>query len=346
MKFVRLCVLVLLAAVGCAESLESDTAIELPDYSATGPFTAATLEDATTGSTGVDLTLQIWYPSLETQGEPVRYDGLWLGEAIDGLDADCTEPRPVMVFSHGYGGVRWQSTFLTEHLATHGYLIIAPDHTYNTFRDDTSSEFIHVVTRRPLDVSDSFDWLVAQSEDPESPLAGCVDDSAGFAVSGHSFGGYTTYAIAGAQVNDPVSPALLDLSDDRAWAALALAPWDVDGTITTETMSSLVGPVMTLSGTRDENTTWSQVSSLHAGIQVEPRYLGEFPDAGHSSFSPLACMLFANEDGCGEDYIDLESFTQLVRTAGLAFFESARGVEGAMDQLPVDSSDLVWEIAR
>jgi hypothetical protein len=54
-------------------------------------------------------------------------------------------------------------------------------------------------------------------------------------------------------------------------------------------------------------------------------------------------MLFSDDDGCGEDYIDEESFTQLVRTSGLAFFESARGVEGSIDQLPMDSPDLIWE---
>ena len=222
-------------------------------------------------------------------------------------------------------------------------MVIAPDHIHNTFLDDDSDYFDEVVVRRPIDISDSFDWLLTQSADEESPLAGCVDANGGYAISGHSFGGYTSFAIAGAGVHDPFSDALLDLSDDRAWATLALAPWDVDDVLTTETMASVDIPVMTLSGTLDENTTWSQVTSLYEGLSVEPRYLGEFPLAGHSNFAPVACQIFTDEDGCGDEFIDEETFTGLVRTAGLAFLEAVRGVDEAILQLPESNDDLIWQ---
>ena len=37
---------------------------------------------------------------------------------------------PVLVFSHGWTGVRMQNTYQAEELASHGYIVIAPDHTY------------------------------------------------------------------------------------------------------------------------------------------------------------------------------------------------------------------------
>jgi hypothetical protein len=37
---------------------------------------------------------------------------------------------PVLVFSHGWTGVRTQNTYQAENLASHGYIVIAPDHTY------------------------------------------------------------------------------------------------------------------------------------------------------------------------------------------------------------------------
>ena len=39
---------------------------------------------------------------------------------------------PLVVFSHGYGGERRQSTFFCTHLASHGYVIAAMDHVGNT----------------------------------------------------------------------------------------------------------------------------------------------------------------------------------------------------------------------
>jgi pimeloyl-ACP methyl ester carboxylesterase len=39
-------------------------------------------------------------------------------------------PYPVLIFSHGWGGTRTQSTFLMEELASHGYVVAAIDHPY------------------------------------------------------------------------------------------------------------------------------------------------------------------------------------------------------------------------
>ncbi len=44
------------------------------------------------------------------------------------LEAD--EPFPVITFSHGYLGLRSQNTWQMEELASQGYLVVAPNHTY------------------------------------------------------------------------------------------------------------------------------------------------------------------------------------------------------------------------
>ena len=41
-------------------------------------------------------------------------------------------PYPLIVFSHGNGGLGVQSFFLTEYLASHGYVVVCPDHTGNS----------------------------------------------------------------------------------------------------------------------------------------------------------------------------------------------------------------------
>jgi hypothetical protein len=49
-------------------------------------------------------------------------------------DAPLAEdgPFPLIVFSHGNGGLGVQSFFLTEFLASHGYIVVCPDHTGNS----------------------------------------------------------------------------------------------------------------------------------------------------------------------------------------------------------------------
>jgi predicted dienelactone hydrolase len=37
---------------------------------------------------------------------------------------------PLLLFSHGWGGFKSQNTFQMEQLASYGYIVIAPDHTY------------------------------------------------------------------------------------------------------------------------------------------------------------------------------------------------------------------------
>ena len=66
----------------------------------------------------VTLTGQVWYPTQESDEDIHAYDGLVESLAMDGVEPDCSETRPVLVFSHGNSGMRYQSIFLTEFLAS------------------------------------------------------------------------------------------------------------------------------------------------------------------------------------------------------------------------------------
>jgi predicted dienelactone hydrolase len=44
--------------------------------------------------------------------------------------ADPEAGFPVLLFSHGFGGFRAQNTFQMQELASHGYIVVAPEHTY------------------------------------------------------------------------------------------------------------------------------------------------------------------------------------------------------------------------
>ena len=158
------------------------------------------------------LPIEAWYPAdpEDAVGEATRYPLLppllFLPSplAIDDLPVLDRPWMPLVVFSHGSGGLNIQSTGLTELLASHGFVVVAPNHTGNTIFDDPPDPFSVTAVNRPLDVSFLIDHMLERSHDPAdrfhyriSPLA--------IGVVGHSFGGYTALAMA-AGLGDQVAP--------------------------------------------------------------------------------------------------------------------------------------------
>lgn len=101
------------------------------------------------------LNVQIWYPTSPTAARgtapylahaevlaPALADFLGLPRFMLGHlrlirtpatpEAPPAEggPFPVVVFSHGWSGFRQQDTMLALELAAHGFVVVAPDHTY------------------------------------------------------------------------------------------------------------------------------------------------------------------------------------------------------------------------
>ena len=86
------------------------------------------------------LTVDVWMPLVDgTTGDPHEYT-LIAGsyypspEAISATpDALATDgPFPLVLYSHGSGGLRYIHSSYTETIASHGYVVVAPDHTGNT----------------------------------------------------------------------------------------------------------------------------------------------------------------------------------------------------------------------
>ena len=104
-----------------------------------------------------------------------------------------------MLFSHGFTGIRQQSSFLTSHLASWGMVVAAPDH--------WSRDLYHVLgellgepqPEERDDVDDlrrTRDLLAAESGSDDSVLSGHVGTDEVAAV-GHSAGGGTVLGFAG-----------------------------------------------------------------------------------------------------------------------------------------------------
>ena len=133
----------------------------------TGPYSVGTTSFAWTDENRIEtltpnpvenrkIMIQVWYPADETDNAvlapymeqleitgPVLagqfnlpaflFDHISLAKTHSYLNIPVSSGEnnyPVLIFSHGWTGVRNQNTYQAEELASHGYIVLAPDHTY------------------------------------------------------------------------------------------------------------------------------------------------------------------------------------------------------------------------
>ena len=147
------------------------------------------------------IGINIWYPATEKTATSPNYLNLALFRDTDVyVDAPPAPPvypngkYPVWAHSHGsqaYGG---SSSDLMRHLASHGWVAVAPDHTNNLFNQDVNPRPLAFYAERPTDVMVAIDQLDALPD--ATWLAGTADTSR-VIISGHSFGSFDAWALAG-----------------------------------------------------------------------------------------------------------------------------------------------------
>lgn len=217
------------------------------------------------------IPVHFWYPSHVAEGDHPVYKALF-EDTHSWDDVPLAESPwkgglfPIEVHSHGYKGFSGNSARLFCHMASHGWVAIAPEHVGNTIGDTPDPLPLSVYYHRPLDMRAALDMAASMPEG--DPLAGKLDlDHVG--LSGHSFGTYTTWAVAGATFDtdtiqmkcdtgqiSPCSPEEIalfstDLSDKRPKMAIPQAGGhsDLFGDYQEKTVSV---PVMLMTGSLDE----------------------------------------------------------------------------------------------
>ncbi|MED5374282.1 MAG: hypothetical protein VX899_24905 [Myxococcota bacterium] len=336
----------LFACTAPTEDTAASEHYDAPDSA--GSFTAVSYQSTVTARGGETLPVQVWYPSREGDlGDVVEYDGIWTDQARSQGEAACGVPRPVILFSHGNGGVRWQSTFFTEMAAAHGYIVVAPDHVGNTLTDIGDVDRDTVALRRPHDIQDAYEWLLSESSTVGSRLYGCAQESDGYAVVGHSFGGFTSLFLSGAQIDtaalssacetdgggwlcgipEIAQEAVVSRKDERIWAAVPMTP--VGAQTFGAQLSAQDTPILVLGGELDDLTTMAQqVTPIYEGVGGSPAYLATLEGAGHYSFSVM-CSLVPSFNGCGEGFLDHETTIRVTNELTLGFLGEQRGYEAS-----------------
>jgi hypothetical protein len=199
-----------------------------------GPFSCGhrTLEVTYTppaGQPARTIPVHLWYPSTSTDGEHARYRGLFLDE-IAWEEGALAEPAwkegyPVLLHSHGHQGFAGNSARLMCHFASHGWLAVAPEHVGNTLTDTPDPRPLALYYERPLDMRAALSLV--EGMPAGDPLQGKAD-LGHLAVSGHSFGTYTAWALGGASFNLPNIQAKCDAGDPGMCDAAGLAVFETD----------------------------------------------------------------------------------------------------------------------
>jgi predicted dienelactone hydrolase len=150
------------------------------------------------------IPVEVWYPSTSTDGEHPKYQGVFEDllayNDVPLAPTSWKSGMPVLVHSHGYKGFAGNSGRLMCHFASHGWLAVAPAHVGNLINDTPDVLPLDIYIQRPHDIRAALDFIADLPADDE--LAGKAD-LGHVAMSGHSFGGYTAWAIAGSPLNIP-----------------------------------------------------------------------------------------------------------------------------------------------
>lgn len=266
------------------------------------------------------LKIEVWYPTtnkgeeggltsyeevMGTAGNPKRptIPFTFYGRATrDAAPVTADGAFPLVVVSHGYVGSRYLMTYLTENLASKGYVVVAIDHTESTFRD--AAGFPSTLLNRSKDIL----FIVNQVADlgkakNDHFLSGLVD-AEHTAVVGYSMGGYGALNAAGAAYSDKAinlftgmtggSKALVTRGmeseefkqsyDSRIKAVVAFAPWGMkQGVWDAETLKGLKVPTFFIAGSEDDVSGYEKgIKAIYTGAVNADRYLLTYANARHN----------------------------------------------------------------
>ena len=276
------------------------------------------------------LTLEIWYPAALEDGQkqittyndvlghgagnptrpllPFEFGGRAARDA--GRQTD-DGPFPLVVVSHGYSGSRVIMTWLTENLASKGYVVVAIDHTGSTHADAT---VIHsTLVHRAQDINFTIEKMSSMSNRPDGFLTGMVN-AGQTAVIGYSMGTYGALNAAGvgvseAAVNFPGGvpgghlaaqqegvPAYIDSLDPRIRVIVTFAPYGPPGFWTEKAAAELKVPSLFIVGRQDQTTGFAAAQWLFDNTVNSERYLLVYQGAIHevapNPAPPLASQHF------------------------------------------------------
>jgi predicted dienelactone hydrolase len=266
------------------------------------------------------LTLEVWYPARLAAGQkehtvytdvlgsgpndpkrpntPFQFNGRAARDAAAAPVAGQAGRYPLVIVSHGYPGSRLQMSYLTENLASKGYVVVAIDHPESTRADKTG--FPSTLLNRRLDDLFVLNTVAAWAKSGSgSFLAGLVDAD-NTALVGYSMGGYGALNTVGAgisasavayvpggalAVNQQGNAQYEAQRDPRIKAVVAFAPWGGAHKVWDDAgLAGVRTSTLFISGDQDDVAGYQDgVLKLFQGTVHADRYLLTYIGARHNS---------------------------------------------------------------
>jgi predicted dienelactone hydrolase len=288
------------------------------------------------------MAAAVWYPT-ETPPHPFTYhaeEDVQSRLATNAPVALKTGPHPLVVFAHGAYGSGYNSAFFTEHLASRGYVVVAPDYddmappgytrqiAFSRIKDGNTGHPLRIVAVAGLFVADMnrnrdrffaylaehrlpqttfvVDEMLRLNNTPGSLLHGAINERA-IGICGHSLGGATALGKIGGHPD-------ARFKDGRLNAALIFSapvfPWE-------DTLKNITPPLMVMAGDED-------APALGPELPRRILYDKANPPKFYLVLSHATHFAFANR-GCGGlptyQAVEKNPQTRAICRYGLAFFE-------------------------
>ena len=360
-------VFMLVCLMGCAENTPLNTQVTLipeqlysslpsdvvPELATNGKFKVgvktleivnpAQFDVATQTTKDRKLAVEVWYPSnadntsIKTSYENETRTGIEFSMQADAyrdaavLLSTNDAKYPLVVISHGYTGYNTIMFYLAEHLASHGYIVAAIDHTDSTNADvdvkvNPASGFFSTLLNRSRDQQFTLNYLTTQSH-----FASAAVDNTKAGLIGYSMGGFgaintiggcynftqtTTSAFTGitepeqlkkiiALLNSCAGGQYQNVKVDSKWqAVVAMAPWGGQHQLfNEEALAAIDTPMLYIAGDLDDISGYEGIKSLYEKTGTNNKYLLTYQNARHNiAKHPAPLLAKTNELDLGHYY--------------------------------------------
>ena len=327
------------------------------------------------------LTVEVWYPAIipASKEEQTVYastvPGSNLASKLQGKalrDAMPTtgEKFPLVIVSHGYPGSRTFLSYLTENLASKGYVVAAIDHTDSVA--GAVRGFESTLLNRSSDQLFTIQAIRDMSTKPDSFLQNLPDMNK-VAIVGYSMGGYGALASAGAGYNKKSglqsfvpggyladwtadSPKFQALDRSAIKAVVAIAPWGEQPPQSAWDGAGLAGihiPSLFIVGDHDDVADFEHgvKPAFEQAIHSE-RYMLVYENARHNTGGnppvPGNTLDYRGIEGVDEPVWRKERITAINQHFITAFLDLyLKGIENRRAYLKVPtvkSDDAKWDV--
>ncbi len=293
-------------------SCSSDGGVSAPQYDATGPAAVGVLTTSATDSVrGRTLPIEVWYP-IESSGpasgvidfETDPDHRAALSGLLDAAPEACVAKTtaasrdaaaaageyPLVLYSHCYTCTRWSAHAVMERLASHGFIVVAPDHIGDTLFDrlDESPAPLNneLVDVREADIRFLLDRVLGGDVLPD----GISANAARVGMLGHSIGSVTAGRVAE--------------NDSRIAAVVGFAAPMENILYGEVSIEAIEVPLGLLVANEDNSITEAGNFFIRENFSNAntPAYKMEVVDAGHWSVTNIAGLDAFFAPGCGDGF--------------------------------------------